>query len=545
MSQTDIPITESRSSVWDDETDVVVIGFGAAGSCAAVEARSQGAEVLVIDRFRGGGATARSGGVVYFGGGSVQQQAAGYVDDPEEMFRYLTLEVRGAVDEGTLRRFCEESVANLKWLESLGVAIPPSPSAPTKTSYPPDECTLYFSGNELMHPYNIAARPAPRGHRLPGAGLTGHLLYAQLRRAAQHSGARLRYHSQARRLLTDATGRVCGVEGVSLSSSVFWTRWHSFLFHVATLGAIVSQSLSHASQRALAHAEARHGRPWRVRARSGVILCAGGFAFNLDMMKQHAPALADSMPIGTVGDDGGGIMLGQSVGGAVGQMDRCAAWRFINPPEAFTYGILVDAQGQRICNEELYGATLGELIAERAGGRAFLVIDADMAIRAREQMRQQRRATFQKLTAFTNLYFNSKKAGTIMDLAARCGISGNGLVGTVETYNKKAAAGGPDPFGKPAALCQCIRRPPFYAINCDLDNSRFQTPCLTLGGLRVDGASGQVLRQDGSVVKGLYAAGRNAVGVSSHSYVSGLSIADCIFSGRNAGRHAAIRRATN
>ena len=50
-----------------------------------------------------------------------------------------------------------------------------------------------------------------------------------------------------------------------------------------------------------------------------------------------------------------------------------------------------------------------------------------------------------------------------------------------------------------------------------------------------------MLRPDGSTVAGLYAAGRTAVGICSNSYVSGLSLADCVFSGRRAGHHAAAR----
>ena len=65
---------------WDREFDVVVVGFGAAGSAAALEARSQGAQVLVIDRFGGGGSTARSGGVVYAGGGSAHQAQGAAVE---------------------------------------------------------------------------------------------------------------------------------------------------------------------------------------------------------------------------------------------------------------------------------------------------------------------------------------------------------------------------------------------------------------------------------------------------------------------------------
>jgi len=153
---------------WDRELDGVVVGFGAAGSAAALEARSEGAGVLVIDRFAGGGSTARSGGVVYAGGGSKLQQHAGYDDDPEQMFEYLRLEVRDAVGEAILRRFCEQSVAQLRWLEGLGVPFPPGTVAPYKTSYPEDACTLYFSGNETAAPFRDGARPAPRGHRVAG-----------------------------------------------------------------------------------------------------------------------------------------------------------------------------------------------------------------------------------------------------------------------------------------------------------------------------------------------------------------------------------------
>jgi 3-oxo-5alpha-steroid 4-dehydrogenase len=70
-------------------------------------------------------------------------------------------------------------------------------------------------------------------------------------------------------------------------------------------------------------------------------------------------------------------------------------------------------------------------------------------------------------------------------------------------------------------------------------------PVLTLGGLVVAESTGQVRRSGGGGgVPGLYAAGRTAVGLCSRSYVSGLSLADCVFSGRRAGRHAAAAAAS-
>ena len=79
------------------------------------------------------------------------------------------------------------------------------------------------------------------------------------------------------------------------------------------------------------------------------------------------------------------------------------------------------------------------------------------------------------------------------------------------------------------------------ASSLSLLGSHHPAPVLTLGGLVVTPESGQVLRPDGRPVEGLYAAGRTAAGLCSRSYVSGLSLADCIFSGRRAGRSAGHR----
>ena len=74
-----------HSVSWDDHCDVLVVGFGAAGASAAIEAAGAGADVIVTDRFGGGGASAKSGGVVYAGGGTRFQKTAGYDDSPDAM----------------------------------------------------------------------------------------------------------------------------------------------------------------------------------------------------------------------------------------------------------------------------------------------------------------------------------------------------------------------------------------------------------------------------------------------------------------------------
>jgi 3-oxo-5alpha-steroid 4-dehydrogenase len=524
---------------WDREFDVVVVGFGGAGAAAALEARNGGARVLVIDRFGGGGATALSGGVVYAGGGSVPQKQAGYEDSPEEMFNYLRLEVGDAVDEATLRSFCEQSLPNLQWLEGLGVPLPASAVPPRKTSYPEDASTLYFSGNEMAAPYSQSARPAPRGHRTLGKGNTGKVLFGRLRAAVAASGAEIREYCQARRLITGPQGEVEGVEILQFDAPRLWRHLHSLLFKVGSFGGFLNRPLMRFCRRRVAALEKRYGWTSRIRARGGVILCAGGFVFNDEMMKAHAGWYNSARPLGTLGDDGSGIALGQSVGGSVGQMSDCSAWRFINPPPAFTRGVLVDQNGERICNEEYYGGTLGQRIAARDGGRGFLIIDADVWRKVREEVRKGGMNGFQTVSALLNLHLNRKRGASLAQLGERCGMPPGALATTLEKYNADASAGSADVLGKSAELLQPLHNPPFYAIDCSLGSALFPAPCMTLGGLRVEGESGRVLRADGSAIEGLFAAGRNAVGVSSRSYMSGLSIADCLFSGRNAGRHAA------
>jgi 3-oxo-5alpha-steroid 4-dehydrogenase len=87
---------------------------------------------------------------------------------------------------------------------------------------------------------------------------------------------------------------------------------------------------------------------------------------------------------------------------------------------------------------------------------------------------------------------------------------------------------------------QTLGTAPYSLIDVSVRSSvSFPCPTMTLGGLVVDERTGQVLREDGSAVPRLYAAGRTAAGICSSSYVSGLSIADCVYSGRRAGRSLA------
>lgn len=528
---------------WDNaagggaEADIVVVGFGAAGACAALEAAQNGTRVVALDRYHGGGATAASGAVIYAGGGTPYQQAAGYDDTVEEMYRYLKLEVGDSVSDATLRRFCEGSRADIAWLEEAGVPFEAS-LCPFKTSYPTDDYYLYFSGNECASRYRAEAVPAPRGHRAKGPGISGLTLYRALETAARSQGIVLRTQTEVRRLVRSPEGRIIGLEGRSLPPGSVWASVHGRLSRINAKLTTYAPPLAKLITATLARIMDRYARPYRLRVHKGVILAAGGFVFNRQMLAEHAPLYAQCLPLGTPADDGAGIRMGMSAGGATARLERVSAWSFYVPPEALVRGVLVNRQGERICNEELYGATQTKQIAAH-GGDAYLVFDSRTHRLAMRQLRTQA-AAFQLLYMLPALFLGRKKASTLATLAARLKVPAGPLLSTMDAYNATAESGAPDPLGKSRDRTVPQVEPPFYAIDCSLDWKQ-GVPCtaMTLGGLVVDEETGQVQRADGSAVEGLYAAGRNAVGICTQSYVSGLSIADCVFSGRRAGRHAA------
>jgi 3-oxo-5alpha-steroid 4-dehydrogenase len=220
-------------------------------------------------------------------------------------------------------------------------------------------------------------------------------------------------------------------------------------------------------------------------------------------------------------------------------MDRVSAWRFINPPEAFAKGMIINKKGERYINEFMYGAAVGEAMVEENDGEAILVIDAELKKLAREQCKPGKAQWFQRAPALLNLWFNSKEAKSLDELAAVIKVPAAALRKTVEAYNDAAEGKSEDRFGKDPEKMHAMRSGPYYAINAGIRSKRFPCPTLTLGGLVVDERTGQVRGERGRVIPGLYAAGRNAVGVCSRQYVSGLSIADCVYSGRRAGGAAA------
>ena len=520
------------------ECDVIVVGFGVAGVSAAIEASDAGARVLALDRAWGGGASALSGGVIYAGGGTEYQKEAGFDDSPENMFNYMKHEVNGVVSDKTLRRFCETSVEMISWLEAQGCTFEGS-MIPYKTSNPTDKYHLYFSGNEKAWPYSQHAIPAPRGHRQVAPGIAqGAALMANLLESARSKGVEFRPLSRVESLIIEDAA-VIGVRYRTMESTGSAAQRYRLMRLLNKSGRLINwvpavgERLSQVME--TMWEQSAHGAEAHAKA---VILSGGGFIFNPEMRTEHAGPYGDVRPLGTAGDDGSSIQLGLSAGGVTAQMHRFTAWRFFTPPSSLVEAVSVDGSGERIANEDLYGATFGRILAEKHGGRGYLVLDSEIWKQAKGQVGWQSES-IQRVQLRYLFTVGHKKANTLEGLARKIGVPADALQRTVKAYNDGFLHGN-DPAHKAPEFCRPILRAPFYAIDVSLKNSEFfPVAGLTLGGLKVDEDTGGVLRADGTTVSGLYAAGRTAIGICSENYLSGNSLADGVFSGRRAGADAA------
>jgi 3-oxo-5alpha-steroid 4-dehydrogenase len=476
-----LPVRAEEVAEWDAHHDVVVVGLGAAGGAAAIESARAGCDTLVVERMtRGGGATALSTGITYFGGGTPIQRACGFEDTPEDMRAFVTLAAGEGADPERIRLYCEGSLEHFEWFRALGVEFNES-FLDDKVTHPLTDQCLTYSGGEQAWPFSLQTPPRPRGHKPAREGEAGGYLMEAVLRGAEEAGVRVQGQCSAERLVLDSSGRVVGL---------------------------------------IARSE---GRELALAATRGVVLCSGGFIMNEAMLDKHAPALLDcNYKLGTPGDDGAGIRMGLGAGAAAINMHEGLLLNAYYPPSSHLKGILVDAGGQRFINEDSYLGRTSDAIVHRAAGRAFLIVDD--TIRGRTQ-------AFHKLVGVAD-----DAAGLELEL----GLPGGSLVATLAEYNENAARGEDPQFHKAATYLQPLT-PPLGALDCSTSNSIFGA--FTLGGLSVQ-ASGEVLRSNGRIVEGLFAAGRCTAGLcrQGKTYASGLSIGDASFFGRLAGRSAASSR---
>lgn len=534
---------------WDVAAGFVVVGYGGAGVTAALQAAENGLDVLALDRFEGGGSTAMNGGIYYAGGGTQTQISALVVDTPAAMFEYLDKEVQKVVSDETLQRFCDTSASTMNWLVDKGVAFNPTYYS-KKTSYPPRGVYLYHPDNSLLPAYQGRHPPAPRGHKShldlgDAAQGFGRALYEPLRDAAAQAGVKVMRLTEARQLILDRSGRVIGLKAIHVSpdhpkhdallkAQRAAAKWQLMLPPMMP-GAGLTIAIGKHFARKAARIEAQIARPIHIRATVGLCLASGGFIQNPGMLKHYAPRCDKVMPCGALGDDGSGILLGRSAAGGLDRMNVVSSWRFLNPPSAWAEGMLVNARGARYVNESSYGATVGDAMMKPGNdGVAWLILDQALWDKAVQQLKHDNMLPFQRDPAKLTMMLKAKKAASIEALGAALGFDPTVFATTVGAYRLAATGAAADPFTKAPTDMGAMTDGPYRAIDLGIESPFFPLPSITLGGLTVDEASGVVLREDRTKIAGLYAAGRTAIGVCSNLYMSGLSAADCVFSGRRA-----------
>jgi len=530
-------LDDPESASWEDSADIVLIGFGGAAAAAGLQAREDGASVLALDRFAGGGATAYSGGVVYAGGTKYQREA-GFDDDADEMFKYLAFE-GAAVRPETLRRFCEASNANIEWVTGHGVQMD-SRLYPHRAAYPPDGYYLYYTGMEAFR--GEVARPAPRGHRTVGKGPTGKFYWAAMEKAALESGVRVRQHCPVRRLVLDGRGRVIGVEAQAIPRQ-HWKKHDRLYRRVDPYRPFGGPQ----AERAIAECRAfERGLPPNrilVRAERAVIIAAGNYTYNLDLLSRHRPEFAacvgEMTRGGSMGCDGSGLELGLSVGGQLSNMDAVALMRPLSPPRAFVKGVLVNAEGRRYINEDAYLGTIGQATSGQPGYDAWLILDsATFWEGVRQLLPPGEMFSWWGMPAWLNILFGgTRRASSLGKLAAKCGLPANVLQDEVAAHNRGIDVG-KDAFGKRAEYSRKLEEGSCWALNMSFRNKWSFSSGMPFGGLKVDEESGAVVDASAAPIPGLFACGRSAVGISTGATFSGLSIGDTIFSGRRAARSA-------
>ena len=469
---------------WDIETDIAIVGFGAAGSCAAIEACGAGAGVQIFEVASApGGSAALSGGEVYVGGsgGTDVQRAAGFDDGTEDFYNYLVMSGGTAADAARARIYAENGVAHFNWLRQQGVPFKGT-YLPGKWIEPTTDDTLIWSGNENAWPFTTVARPAPRGHAVQFAGWGGgKVLMERLCARALALGAQLHCDSLALCLIVDREGAVQGL--------------------------VVRMD----------------GEPRFVRAHKCVILCAGGFIANREMVARFVPAALEcEAQVSAGNDNGSGIRMGMSVGAATLNMQEFFATLPFFPPASLVKGIFVNENGQRFINEDVYHGRVAHYVARQPSRRSWLLVDN--AIFARPMIQPDIPV--------------AAVGETWEEVERELGLPAGALQHTVAEFNRHAAEGKDPYFHKNVEWLRPLSEPPFAALGyCAGD---YVCHAFTLGGLATR-PSGEVLDGDGNPITGLYAAGRTACGLPrwGEGYASGLSLGDSTFFGRQAGHCAA------
>lgn len=459
--------------------DVVVVGSGAAGLSAALEAESAGRSVLLVDRQGSlGGSSALSGGIVMAAGTSVQRDA-GIEDSAEALYRDYMLFNQYKVEPALAKRLAHGSGPAIEWLIELGVEF----------------------HDELMF---AAEERAPRSHvpKMMGFGVIDVLINTVKSKA----GIDVANGQRVNRLIVrDEQIRGVAVDDDELSA-----------------GAVILATGGFGANRSL----------WSEHLPK--IADAGSTAWYIgsDGAQGDAFALGAQVGAGLVGHDRALILptpgfftnLEVYFPGWLVMVDR-AGRRCVD--ESTSYAVM------QVANEQ--NGPLFVILDDEAKKAA----QPDQPPQYKQSIPGTEGLPLPSNWTDPNVddavrRDKAKKANSLPELARLLGIDPTGLESSMARYNADCNGGEDREYFKDPKFLRKVATPPFYGAEL-----RQGILCLTSKGLRID-ADARVLDRSGAPIAGLYAAGECTGGVLGDVYMgSGNSYANCLVFGRTAGQRAA------
>ena len=262
-----------------------------------------------------------------------------------------------------------------------------------------------------------------------------------------------------------------------------------------------------------------------VNAKS-VILATGGFGANLDMVTQYKPELAGFMTTNAAGAQGQGIEMATAIGAGTVDMDQIQIHPTVeaNTAALITEGlrgdgaILVNANGERFIDEVGTRDVVSAAEIAQPGSYSWLIVDQAMA----------------DASSVIQGYIKkgyTKTGATYEELAKELDVDPAAFANTMETWNGYVEAKNDPDFGR-TSFANPLNNGPYYAIKVTAGVHH------TMGGVTINSAT-EVLKKDGTVIPGLFAAGEVTGGVHGANRLGGTAVADFVVFGRIAGESAA------
>jgi 3-oxosteroid 1-dehydrogenase len=532
---------------WNHSTDLLIVGSGGGGMTASLIAKDKGLDTLVIEKGDNyGGSTAMSGGAIWAPCNHLMKQA-GIDDTPEEAFEYLKTITKGRVPDERLRAYVNASPEMVRYLEDNSHVR--FQAVPGYSDYYPEVKGSRKEGGRTIEPPPFYARRLGKlWHEMREMPYQSRVfgmiaLTAYEFRLVFDTSIKGRFHATRFILSYFLNPLRCLAKKedsrLTLGSSLAARLRMSLSDRDIPLWLnTAGKKLILENGRVIGIEAIKDGKTISIQAKKGVIFAAGGFERNRAMREKYQRhPISDQWTVGNVENTGDAIQMGLAAGAALDFMEE--AWWMSTTPvpdsdlpymvlveRSLAGSIMVNAKGRRFTNEaapyiDVVNAQYDNHSDDSSAIPAFII--ADQRYHKKYPLGPIMPSTSPKKYIENGFV---KTASTIKELAEKCGIDPEGLADEVEKYNKLAEKGEDpefrkgvnaidryysDPSVKPNSCVAPLSKPPFYAIETwpgDLG---------TKGGLLTDG-SARVLREDGSVIEGLYATGNCAASVMGATY---------------------------